>query len=129
MKHSTRPSFSTQSRRQKNEKAPPNIGRALATSAEAALSGITPGIPERWLERDQTQSRCRSESLNSIVHLELVVNIRQMKVNRALAHIQSVGSFLAAVTLCNQAKYLDFALRQPNRAMCAVWSRRAWHWH
>jgi hypothetical protein len=112
-----------------NEKALPNSRQGLGYFSRSCFSGITPGIPERWLERDQTQSCGRSESLNSIVHLELVIDIRQMKVNRALAHIQSVSSFLAAMTLSDQAKNLDFALRQPNRAMCAVWSRRAWHWH
>src|SRR5271169_5048787 len=83
-------------------------------------------VTERRFERNQTKARSRAESLNSIVDLKLVVNVRQMKIYRSLRHVQSISRFLAAVTLSNQAQHFDLSLSKPNGPLTRLRPRCAW---
>jgi len=52
-----------------------------------------------WIERNETQSRRHAKRLNSIVHLQFVIDIRQVEIHCALRNDELLSSFFATVTL------------------------------
>lgn len=67
-------------------------------------------VAKNWLERNQPKSSCHAKSLHAVIHLQLVVNIRQVEVYRSLRYHELLGCFLTAVTLRDQTK--NFHLRR-----------------
>ena len=71
-------------------------GSRLASIFEAALA-------ETRLERNESQLRGHSERLHPVVHLELVVNVGEMKIDRPLGYEECFCCFIARCALCDLA--------------------------
>ena len=75
-------------------------GRETMSPARWVACGLLIGEPifaclicELYFVRNQTQPSSAAKRLHSIVDMQLVVNIRQMEIHRALADKQRLGHF------------------------------------
>ena len=65
----------------------PFVAPDVSISFATARRGLEFTRQGKGLDGDQTQPRGLVERLDSVVHLQLVVDIGKMEVNRALGHI------------------------------------------
>jgi len=61
--------------------------------------GFPESVSKNRLERNQTQSGRHSQSLNAIVHLQLVIYVRKVKIDRSFGNDQFFSGLFAAVSL------------------------------
>jgi hypothetical protein len=63
--------------------------------------GFALTVSEERFEGDESESGRGAQSLHAVVHLKFLIDVRQVKVYGSLRHDHFVGSFLAAVALCD----------------------------
>lgn len=67
----------------------------------SACSGGLSGATEERLEGDQAKASCRPQGFHAVVHLQLVVDVRQVEIHSPLGNNPYVSNLFAAVTLGN----------------------------
>ncbi len=86
-------------------------------------------VPEEGLKGNQAETRRRAKRLNPILDVELIVDVREVKVHRALGNHQAVRSFPAAVTLRDKTEHPHLGGRESHATSCFASSRTNRHCH
>ncbi len=85
-------------------------GDSAVGKSEAALAFLGHRI-----EGDQAKASGAAESLHSVGHLKLIVDVGKVKIDGALGHEQKVGDLFARLALDHQRQHLNLALGQFDR--------------